>query len=139
MVAAILYGGITHHYMASNLPYCNTINGSGSIHNEYVIGLVGSKDSKVGFIKGKDSACGNIFGVLASLAIDENVDFIIGGYNTNFKDFEKLGIIPPSINGVTPLVGLDFKIPIYTSENFSIKIDNLFSIGIITHSISLNF
>jgi hypothetical protein len=136
---SIIYGGITHHYLASNLPYCNRINNSGTIHNEYVIGLVGNEDVKIGILSGKDSACGNIVGPILAAKISENVDFMLGGYNTNFEKFHKLGIEPPSTGGYTPVVGLDFKLNLYKGEYFDIKIDNLISLGIITHAVSINF
>jgi hypothetical protein len=141
MYATILYGGITHHYMASKLNYCNRINNNdfGTIHNEYVIGLVGSKENKIGFIKGKDSACGDIFGGIATSAISQNVDLVFGGYNTNTEDFHKRNIEPPSFGGITPVFGLDFKIPIYQGDGYRISLDNLVSFGIITHALSINF
>lgn len=139
MYASILYGGITHHYVASKLPYCNRINNVGSIHNEYVIGLVGSKNYKAGFIKGKDSACGDIFGAVGSVNISEYADLIVGAYNTNFKEFRKIGIEPVHFGSLTPIAGIDFKIPVYESKEFSIAIDNLVSYGIITHSVSISF
>jgi hypothetical protein len=132
---SIMYGGITHHYMAPTLNYCKTINNVGTIHNEYVIAMAGSANAKIGILKGKDSACANIVGSISSFKLDDNVDFMLGGYNTNFKAFEKRGIIPPSIGGITPVVGVNFKIPI--TDN--IKINNLVSIGIITHALSVEF
>jgi len=136
---SLIYGGITHHFVASNLPYCNTINNYGTIHNEYVIAMAGSQDVKLGIIKGKDSACGDIFGPIGSISLTENVEFLAGGYNTNFKDFEKLGIQPPSISGITPVVGLDFRIPLYEDENIKFTVDNLISVGIITHALRVDF
>jgi hypothetical protein len=137
MVLSLLYGGITHHYLASNLPYCNRIgnNSFGTIHNEYVIGLIGDEDLKVGLISGKDSACGNILGPITTTKISENVDFVLGGYNTNVKKFHKLGIEPPSFAGVTPVVGIDYKIRLTNN----VSIDNLISIGIATHSLRIDF
>lgn len=132
---SLIYGGITHHYMAPKLNYCNTINNVGTIHNEYVIAMAGNDKAKIGILKGKDSACGNIIGPISSFNLSDNVDFMLGGYNTNFKTFEKRGIVPPSFGGITPVVGLNFKIPI--TDN--IKINNLVSIGIITHAISVEF
>ena len=101
MVLSLFYGGITHHYLASNLPYCNRINNNsfGTIHNEYVIGLIGDEDFKVGVLSGKDSACGNILGPITTTKLSDNVDFVLGGYNTNFDKFHKLAIEPPSIGG----------------------------------------
>jgi hypothetical protein len=132
---SLIYGGITHHYMAPKLNYCNTINSVGTIHNEYVIAMAGNRDFKLGLLKGKDSACGNIVGPISSFRIDDNVDFMLGGYNTNFNTFEKRGIVPPSVGGITPVVGLNFKIPITDT----IKINNLVSIGIISHALSVEF
>lgn len=135
MLVSLLYGGITHHYLAHNLPYCNTVNNYGSIHNEYVIGMVGNKDFKIGVLSGKDSACGTIFGPISSFTISDNFEFVAGGYNTNFEKFRKLGIEPPSFGGITPVVGLDYRIKL--TKNISI--DNLISVGIITHALRLDF
>lgn len=136
---SLMYGGITHHYVGSNLPYCNRINNVGTIHNEYVIAMAGNKNAKVGFLKGKDSACADIFGPISSFKLSDNVDFMLGAYNTNFKAFEKLGINPPSFGNVTPVVGLDFKIPLIKTDSFELNIDNLVSVGIITHAVSMSF
>lgn len=135
MTASILLGFLTHHYIGHNLNYCNSINSYGTIHNPYAVVLVGNKKNKLGFIKGKDSACGDIFGPVGSIGLSDNVDFVAGGYNTNFKEFEKLGTKPPSINGITPVLGLNYKIPITNN----IKLNNIISIGIITHAISIDF
>jgi hypothetical protein len=136
---SIIYGGITHHYLASSLPYCNRINNVGSIHNEYVIGMAGTEDFRMGILSGKDSACGNIVGPITATKIYENVDFMLGGYNTNFDDFHELGIKPPSIGGITPAIGLNYKLSLYNGENIKIKLENIISFGIITHALSVNF
>lgn len=136
---SLIYGGITHHYMAPKLNYCNTINNVGTIHNEYVIAMAGSDKAKIGILKGKDSACGNIVGPISSFKVGEYTDFMIGGYNTNFNTFEKRGIVPPSIAGFTPVIGFDIKIPVITTDDYQIVVDNLVSFGIITHAISINF
>lgn len=132
---SLIYGGITHHYLASNLPYCNRINNVGTIHNEYIIALAGNNKAKFGFLNGKDSACGNIFGPISSFNVRKNIDIMVGGYNTNFNEFNKLGIIPVHVGNITPIIGANFKIPI--TKN--IEINNLISIGIITHAISVSF
>jgi hypothetical protein len=126
---SILYGGITHHYMAPKLNYCNTVNNVGTIHNEYIIAMAGTRDS----------ACANIVGPIASFNVSENVDFMIGGYNTNFNAFEKRGMLPPNFNGITPIIGLNFKIPLIRQDNFEVSLDNLVSFGIITHALSVSF
>lgn len=139
MLFTLILGGITHHYMAPNLNYCNLINNSGTIKNNYAIAMVGDKSAKIGVIKGKDSACGDIFGAIGSLRISQQVDFMIGGYNTNFKAFQERNMIPPSIGGITPVFGLNFKIPLYKNKNTAVEINNLVSIGIVTHAISFTF
>jgi hypothetical protein len=137
MVLSLLYGGITHHYLGSSLPYCNRISNNkfGTISNEYFIGLAGNKNNKIGFISGKDSACGNIFGPITTVNISNNIDFVLGAYNTNKKEFNKLNIEPPSIAGVTPVIGLDYRIRITNN----VSIDNVISLGIVTHSIRIDF
>lgn len=136
---SLIYGGITHHFIGSNLTYCNNINNYGSIHNEYIIAMAGTKSAKLGLIKGKDSACGNIIGPISSFSILDDVEFLVGGYNTNYKDFKKLGIRPPSIIGLTPILGLDFRIPLYEDKGIKFSIDNLVSLGIITHALRVDF
>jgi hypothetical protein len=137
---SLIYGGITHHFLAKDLPYCNKISGGmGTIHNEYVIAMAGSREAKIGILSGKDSACGSIFGPISSFAVSENVDFMLGGYNTNFKKFEQRGIVPPSIGGITPVVGLDFKIPLYQNGESKVSLDTLVSFGIVTHAINVSF
>ena len=121
--------------MAPKLNYCNTINNVGTIHNEYIIAMAGSEEAKIGILKGKDSACGNVVGPISSFKLSAYTDFMLGGYNTNFDTFQKRGIVPPSIFGFTPIIGLNFKIPITDT----IKINNLVSFGIITHALSLEF
>lgn len=134
MISLIL-GGITHHFIGSSLPYCNRINNVGTIHNEYIVAMIGDSDGKVGFIKGKDSACGDIIGPISSFKMSDNVDFILGGYNTNFKDFEKLGIVPFSFGSITPVIGFDYKIEITRN----LHIHNIVSFGIISHGIGISF
>ena len=136
---SLIYGGITHHYLASSLPYCNRINNVGTIHNEYVIAMAGSQDAKIGILKGKDSACGDIMGPISSFAVSENVDFMLGGYNANVKEFEKLGIVTPNFGGITPVVGFNLKLPLIKTKSFQMDINNLVSIGIITHALSVSF
>lgn len=136
---SLLYGGITHHYLGSNLNYCNLINKQGSIHNEYVIAMAGTKEFKMGILTGKDSACGNIIGPVSSTYLDENFEFILGGYNTNDQAFLKRNIQPPKFMGFTPVVGLDYNFSLYKSENVEVEVHNLVSIGIITHAIGINF
>lgn len=138
-MVSILYGGITNHFIGSNLNYCNSLNKIGTIHNEYAIVLTGSKNKQIGFIKGKDSVCSNIFGIISSFRIDQNIRIIAGGYNTNTRDFEKRNIRPVSIKGYTPLIGMDYELPIYKSTNFEIVFHNLLSLGITTHSVGVNF
>jgi hypothetical protein len=138
-MVTIIYGGITNHYLAPSLPYCNTVNNYGTIHNEYVIGMVGDEEFKAGILKGRDSACGEITGAVTSTKIIDDVDFVFGGYNTNFKEFKELGIMPPSVYGITPVLGANFKVSLYKNENYELKLENIVSLGITSHAISVNF
>ncbi len=135
MITTILLGGITHHYLGSNLPYCNRVNSFGTIVNPYIVAMSGTDKVKAGFILGTDSACGSIVGPVSSFKLSENVDFIAGAYNTNFKEFNKLGIEPPSIAGLTPILGVNYKIKL----NETLSLDNIISVGIISHAISFSF
>lgn len=135
MITTILLGGITHHYLGSSLPYCNAINNVGTIVNPYIVVMSGTNKTKAGFIVGTDSACGRIAGPVASFNLASNLDFIVGGYNTNFKEFKNSGIEPVSIRGITPILGLNYKIPLINN----ISLDNIISVGIVSHAISFSF
>lgn len=135
MLTTILLGGLTHHYIGSNLPYCNRINSVGTITNPYVVVMNGTETAKAGFIFGVDSACGTIAGPVSSFKLSENVDFIAGAYNTNFKQFRDLGIEPPTFAGITPVIGINYKLRL----SDRVSLDNIVSFGIISHAISLSF
>ena len=139
MLMTLILGGITHHYMSPHLNYCNQINRVGSIQNDYGMVMVGNAHAKLGVIKGEDSACGDIFGIVGSISVSERFDFMIGGYNTNFRAFEERNMVPVSIGGATPILGLNYKIPVYKGESTTVEINNLISFGIITHAISFTF
>lgn len=95
----------------------------------------GREDLRVGFILGTDSACGTIVGPISSFKLSDNIDFIAGAYNTNFKEFNKLRIEPPNIAGLTPMVGINYKIKL----NKNISLNNIISIGIISQALSISF
>lgn len=135
MIFALMLGGITHHYIGHSLDYCNRLNNIGTIQNDYVVLMVGDNEKKFGFIKGRDSVCADILGPISSFVLADNVDLVLGGYNTNRSEFNERNIIPPSLFGITPIVGVNFKVPIYRN----IEINNLVSFGIISHAISYTF
>lgn len=135
MITTILLGGITHHYLGSNLPYCNRVNSFGTIVNPYIVAMSGTDKVKAGFILGTDSACGSIVGPVSSFKLSENVDFIAGAYNTNFRNFHERNIAPPTLLNATPIVGFNYKIPI--TKN--IKLENVVSFGIISQALSISF
>ena len=139
MLTTLLLGGITHHYLAHDLNYCNLINEIGTIQNNYVGVLMGSKDLQFGLMAGKDSACGDIVGPIASFNVNDRFSFIVGGYNTNHQKFYDRGIIPVTSGDITPLLGIDYKIPLYKNNNTIIALDNIISLGIITHAITISF
>jgi hypothetical protein len=138
-MVTIMYGGVTHHYVSPKLNYCNTINNYGTIHNQYTAVLVGDDSLKAGVLKGKDSVCADILGLIGTAQIKKNIDFVAGGYNTNFDEFRVRNIEPPSVLGVTPVLGVNFKMPIYQSQKYKVELNNLVSLGIITHSVSVSF
>lgn len=138
-MVSLLYGTIVHHYINNNLRFCNEINEHGSVYNQTFVALIGDENKKIGFLKGNDCACGDIFGPISSFTLANNLEFLVGGYNTNYREFENLGIESPSILGITPVLGLDFRIPIYENKNFKVTIDNLVSIGTITHALRVDF
>lgn len=135
MITSILLGGLTHHYMLPQGNYCNTINSNGTILNPYTIVLMGSKTLKTGVILGTDSVCAPIYGSVSSVNVYKNLDFMVGGYNTNSAEFINRRLNPISINGVTPIIGFDYRIKLYKN----ITLDTLVSVGIITHALRVDF
>lgn len=129
------YGGITNHYISPKGNYCNKLNSSGTIYNKYGMLLIGDKDVKIGVIKGQDSVCGNINGIVSKFKISDNFDFVLGGYNTNIKKFNDRGLVPPTIGEITPVIGINAKIDL----NYGFFINNVISYGITTHFISYEF
>lgn len=101
--------------------------------------MAGTSKARLGVLAGRDSACGRILGPISSFRVSENVDLMLGGYNTNFNSFKARGIESPSIYGITPVVGLDFKISLIKTDTFRVDLDNLVSVGIVTHAISVSF
>jgi len=145
MIFELFFGGITHHYIASQLNYCNVINKSvGTIKHGYGAILIGNEKNRGGIIVGKDSACGNIYGGLGSFSsFKKNLNLIVGAYNVNRKEFYDRKITPFSVFGVTPIAGLNYKLPLYKKtykkRNLKISFDTIVSLGIITHGLSVTF
>lgn len=139
MITSLIYGGITHHYLTHNFPYCNTINNVGTINNSYVIATIGSEKFKGGIISGTDSTCSPIMGLITQTKLTDNFDFVLGAYNANERAFEDLGITPISMYGHTPVVGVNYNITLYEKKDFKIKLHNLISIDIISHAIGIEF
>lgn len=131
----IMLGGLTHHYVGSNLNYCNKVSNFGSIINPYTVAMYGTKTKKAGIIVGKDSVCGNIIGPITSFSFNKSLDVIAGGYNTNKDKFNNRQIQPMSIGNITPVLGLNYKIPL----SKSLSLNNVISFGIITHAIGIEF
>lgn len=128
------FGGLTTHYILQKADYCNRIMDNGTITNPYLLLMYG-KDNKVGVINGQDSACGSITGVISSFKLYENIDLALGGYNTNFNEFRKRNLVPPSVYNMTPVVGVNYKINIYKNLN----LNNLISYGITTTFFTIDF
>ena len=101
--------------------------------------MAGTSKARLGVLAGTDSVCGRILGPISSFRVSENVDLMLGGYNTNISNFKARGIEPPSFYGITPVAGLDFKIPLIKTNTYQVNLDNLVSVGIVTHAISVSF
>ena len=135
MITSILLGGLTHHYLLPRGNYCNQINGQGSIVNPYVISMVGNERLKTGIILGRDSSCSNIFGSVSSVNLYKNIDLMVGAYNANTKQFNNIGLNPVEYYGITPILGIDYRIKLYKN----ITLDTLVSVGIVTHALRIDF
>jgi hypothetical protein len=135
MIFSILLGGLTHHYVLPEGNYCGQVNNYGSIVNPYVISMVGSEKLKTGMILGKDSSCSNIFGSVSSVNLYKNIDLMVGAYNTNTREFNNRGLQPIEYYGMTPILGIDYRIKLYKN----ITLDTLVSLGIVTHALRVDF
>lgn len=135
ITTTVLLGFMTHHYISPELDYCNAINDYGTIQNTYAVVLREGKEMGAGVIAGKDSSCGDIAGPVFTLRVSKNVRAVVGGYNTNVESFNKRKMIPPEIRGITPVVGIDYSIPLTKK----VSLDTIVALGVITHAISYKF
>ncbi|MBT4792033.1 MAG: hypothetical protein HON90_10715 [Halobacteriovoraceae bacterium] len=149
-------GGLTPHFSSSKKDYCNQWNDTGIIVNKsyYLRGVV--NDYGFTYIRGNDSICSEIEGILSHITIDRQ-EFIetgitFGGYafdEGNWEEYAKTvpaGIESPEPvqidyfgRNIVPVLALDVAIHLIRRERWSLKLNNLFTPFIFNHSISLEY
>ena len=149
-------GSLTPHFSSQKKNYCNQWNNTGIIANKtYYIRFMANQ---VGFtyMQGNDSICSPIEGMfLHYIWIKESwyeTGVTIGGYSFEMKNWEKHaqktpeGVAAPDpvwtrVDGkyVVPVLALDFAIHLIKRNNWSLKLNNLFTPIIFNHSIAFEY
>jgi len=140
MIVSLSLGLLSHHIVNPQLDYCGKINNSGTIQNSYIIATVGDQDFRGGVIVGKDSTCSTIKGLVFEKNLYKNLDLVFGVYNTNTKAYHNRGIGPVTLDGrSTPIIGVNYKISIYKSKNFTVNLHNLINPYLTSHAVNFSF
>lgn len=137
----VLMGGITTHpFSPSHIQnrYKNRIGDYGTIFNPYTMIMMGNNSFKTGILYGTDSVGGTILGSVSHVKLHENIGFVFGGYNYNESLYKERKLKSPSINGITPILGMDVSFKLYEGKTYTIESHNLLSV-ITTHSIGIKF
>lgn len=88
-------GGVTTHYTTvdGSIHYCNNLKDTGIIYNQSHFIRFGWGTRSLSFLKGKDSICSPIYGVVYSTMITwgENWDlsFLMGGYEFRKRNWDR--------------------------------------------------
>jgi len=149
-------GGITPHFSTSKKNYCNQWNDTSIIVNEsYYLSLYG-KNLGITYIQGKDSICSPISGFFLHYVMNRSkwsdVGITVGGYEYNLKNWERHAEDTPSDidapstllvkvgdKTVVPVLALSVGVHLIRSNNWSLKLNNLFTPIIFNHSLAFEY
>jgi hypothetical protein len=150
------FGGLTPHFGSSKKNYCNQWNNTGIIVNKsyylrYMVGGIGFT-----YMRGNDSICSDIEGIFLHYVFqgDDWIEYGVtfGGYafdEGNWIDHARKtpsGIDAPEPvqvdyfgRTIVPVLALDVGIHLIKRDNWSLKLNNLFTPVIFNHSLALDF
>lgn len=107
---------LTGHIFARSTNFKNKIDNKGILMNNPVYYL---KVNNLSLIYGKDSVNSKMAGLTYSFNIKKDIDFIIGGYSHNKKDWEKLDMYNTlgSKLGFIPVIGVNIRKDIHLQDS----------------------
>lgn len=149
-------GGLTPHFSNKKKNYCNQWNNTGIIANKsYYLRVMGEKFG-ITYMQGNDSICSDIEGVFIHYLysktdwIETGVTF--GGYAFNeqnwldYADTTPSGIAAPQAvqidyfgRPLVPVLAIDIAVHLIRKDNWSIKLNNLFTPIIFNHSLAYEY
>lgn len=149
-------GGLTPHFGSSKKNYCNQWNNTGVIANKsYYLRLM-SEQYAITYMQGNDSICSEIEGLFFHYLFKKtdwyDMGITVGGYAFNEENwFDHAEETPSDIDApepvqidyfgreVVPVLALEVGIHLIKRENWSFKLNNLFTPIIFNHSLALEF
>jgi len=101
------FGGITTHYTTidKGVHYCQELKGTGVIYNQSHFIRFGFGNDAIAFLKGKDSICSPIYGIVYSRWItgskNWDLNFLFGGYEFRKRAWDSYAKTVPA-GKITP-------------------------------------
>lgn len=150
------FGGLTPHFVSKKKNYCNQWNNTGIIANKSYYVRYMHEQYGFTYMQGNDSICSEIEGVFFHY-IYSRTDWIeygitAGGYAFNQKNWDDYAQTTPSgISApepvqidyfgreVVPVLALDVAIHLIRKDNWSLKLNNLFTPIIFNHSLAFEY
>ncbi len=150
------FGGLSPHFSSSKKNYCNQWNNTGIIANKsyylrYMLNGIGFT-----YMRGNDSICSDIEGVFFHYIFkkEEWIEYgvTVGGYAFNEDNWKAHALETPSDidapepvqidyfgRELVPVLAADVGIHLIKRDNWSLKLNNLFTPVIFNHSIAFEY
>ena len=149
-------GSLTPHFSGSKKNYCNQWNNTGIIVNKTYYLTLHLDNIGITYLKGNDSICSEIDGLFFEYIFSRTkwneFGVTVGGYAYNPGNWEKHAEKTPSgINApepvttkyfgrdVVPVLALSWGIHLIRGDNWSLRLNNLFTPVIFNHSIAYEY
>tara|TARA_Y100000780_G_scaffold155505_1_gene140246 strand:- start:280611 stop:281138 length:528 start_codon:yes stop_codon:yes gene_type:complete len=148
-------GGLTPHISrGEKLNYCNQWNNTGIIANKaFYLRLSGGRYG-VTYMQGDDSICSDIEGVFVHYLFSADkwleTGLTVGGYSFEMSNWEEYAEKTPSgvsaptpahtklgSKDIVPVLAFEVAVHLIRSNNWSLKLNNLFTPFIFNHSLAL--
>ena len=149
-------GGLTPHFVTKKKNYCNQWNNTGIIANKSTYVRLGIQKVGFSYLRGDDSICSEIEGIFLHYIFNQTkwieTGVTVGGYSFNQKNWDiykektPSGISAPEPvqidyfgREVVPIVALDIAIHLIRQDQWSLKLNNLFTPIIFNHSLAFEY
>ena len=149
-------GGLTPHFGDSKKNYCNQWNNTGIIANKSYYARFMGEMFGFTYMQGNDSICSEIEGIFIHYIFEKSdwydMGITFGGYAFNEKNwYDHAEKTPSDIDApepvqidyfgreVVPVIALEVGIHLIKQDNWSLKLNNLFTPIIFNHSVALEY